>query len=294
MTERGAWRAAKARTVVSLVAFVGVVALAASAQESEPVQLPWQAGPGTASIGDGLAEIELEEGYIFLDAEGTQQLLELTQNLVSGNEMATIARTDDSGWFLIFEFDETGYIPDDEKDDLDADGLLASIREGTEAANEERRERGWDTMTIVGWHEPPHYDERTNNLSWAIKGQSSSGQNVNRIVKLLGRRGVMTATLVASPEELAAAVPAVDSVLMGYRYQPGNTYAEYIPGSDKLAEYGLGALVVGGVGAALVKSGLLARLWKPIAVGLVALAAGVRRFFFGGRSSDHDLEKPIT
>ena len=61
-----------------------------------------------------------------------------------------------------------------------------------------------------------------------------------------------------------------------------------------LAMYGLGALVVGGVGAALVKSGLFARFWKPIAVALAALGAGVKRFFFGARSADHDPEKPIV
>jgi uncharacterized membrane-anchored protein len=117
---------------------------------------------------------------------------------------------------------------------------------------------------------------------------------MNRIVKLLGRRGVMTATLVASPEELPIAIAQVDRLLEGYRYRPGNTYAEYVPGKDKLAKYGLTALVVGGAGAALVKSGLLARFWKPIAAALAALGVAVKRFFFSGRSAEHDPEKPIA
>ena len=61
-----------------------------------------------------------------------------------------------------------GYVSDDEKDELDAEAILDSIRQGTEAGNEEREKRGWPTMNIVGWHEEPHYDENTNNLSWAI------------------------------------------------------------------------------------------------------------------------------
>jgi uncharacterized membrane-anchored protein len=103
----------------------------------------------------------------------------------------------------------------------------------------------------------------------------------------------MTATLVATPDELEGAVGAADGLLDGYQFRPGSTYAEYVPGKDKLAKYGLTALVVGGAGAALLKSGLLAKLWKPIAAMLVALGAGIKRFFMSGRSSEHDLEKPI-
>ncbi len=273
---------------------LGVFPLAVAAADGESAPLEWTQGPGTAPIGDNLAEIHLPEGYVYLDAAGSQQLMQLTQNPVSGMEMATIAPVaEDEGWFLIFEFEDTGYVPDDEKDDLDADAMLESVRAGTEAANEERREMGWATMSILGWHETPHYDFVTNNLSWAIIGETSGHQNINRIIKLLGRRGVMTATLVASPEELASSIDQVDSLLEGYRFQPGNTYAEYVPGSDKLATYGLTALVVGGGAAALAKSGLLAKLWKPIAAVLVAIGVGVKRLFGSGRSSDHGSDKPI-
>jgi uncharacterized membrane-anchored protein len=148
-------------------------------------------------------------------------------------------------------------------------------------------------MSILGWEEEPHYDTNTKNLSWAIIGESGGNRNINRLTKLLGRRGVMSATLVASPDELFAASAAVDELLTQYRFQKGSTYAEYIPGTDRLAEVGLTALVVGGAGAALVKSGLLARFWKPIGLGLVALGVGIKRMFTGGRSSHHDPGKPI-
>lgn len=270
-------------------------AAALAADETEPAPLAWTAGPGTAPIGDDLAEIDISEGYVHLDAEGTRRLMELTENPVSGDELATLAPVaDGAGWFLVFEFDDVGFVADDEKDALDADAMLESIRQGNEAANAERRKRGWETLEIVGWQEAPHYDARTNNLSWAVIAEGSQGRSVNRIVKLLGRKGVMTATLVAGPENLVGAVAEVDRLLESYRFRPGQTYAEYLPGSDKLAKYGLTALVVGGAGAALLKSGLLAKLWKPLVVGLAALGAGIKRFFTGGRSSEHDPEKPIA
>jgi uncharacterized membrane-anchored protein len=249
----------------------------------------------TAPIGDDLAEIDIGEDTIFLDAEGTRRLMELTQNPLSGREVATLSSaSEDDSWFLVLEFDPVGYVAGEEKDDLDADAMVEAIRSGTEIANEARRERGWSTMSIVGWHEPPHYDELTNHMSWAIIGESNGGHTINRIVKLLGRHGVMTATLVAAPDDLVAAAPAADALLANYRFQPGNTYAEFVPSTDKLAQYGLTALVVGGAGAALVKSGLLARLWKPIVLGLAALGAGLKRIFFSGRSAQHHPEAPIT
>ena len=278
----------------TLVAVAGsLLAAAALAEEEKAVRLAWTRGSGAAPIGS-LAEIDLSGDYVFLDSEGTKKLMELTENPVSGLEQATVSpAAKNENWFLVFEFADIGYVKDDEKDALDADAMLSSIREGTEAANAERRKRGWGSLEIVGWQEPPHYDPRTHNLSWAIIGQSGDGRSINRIVKLLGRHGVMTATLVAPADALAGAVPKVDALLDGYRFKPGSTYAEYVPGRDKLAEYGLTALIVGGAGAALVKSGLLVKLWKPIAALLVAAGAGVKRMFSGGRKVETSLEGKI-
>ncbi len=285
------------RSLGRLCSFVLVLACAPlAAAEGEAPQLGWERGPATASIGDDLAELELSEDYVFLGAEDTQRMLELNQNPVSGTELAIVSpASDEEGWFVVFEFDEIGYVKDDEKDELDADALLASVREGTEAANAERERRGWPQMTIVGWHEKPHYDEETNHLTWSIIGESQGQRSVNRAVKLLGRSGVMTATLVASPEELDAAITDADALLEAYSFRRGHTYAEYVPGTDRLAEIGLTALVVGGAGAALIKSGLLARFWKLFVVGALGLAAGARKLwasFAGTRTIS--AEDPIS
>lgn len=266
--------------VLALCLMLAAGVAPAAAETPEPPRLEWLAGPGTAPIGDELAEIDVPEQFVFLEDEGTQTLLQLMGNPTSGAELATMApASDEANWFVIFEWEPIGFVKDDEAGEIDGDAILASLREGTAAANEERRKRGWSTLEIVGWHEEPHYDAQTHNLTWTIIGESQEGRTLNRFVKILGRRGVMTATLVAGPEELAAAIPAVDALLAGYRFRPGNTYAEFVPGKDRLAEIGLTALIAGGAGAALVKSGLLARLWKPIAALGAGLIASVARLF---------------
>lgn len=259
---------------------------AAAAPEAPP-RFDWQPGPVRAPIGEDLAEVEVPKGYMVLDAANTQRLLEYMQNPVSGSELATIAPArEDGDWFMLFEWSDIGYVKDDEGKDLDADAILDSIRKGTAAANQERKKRGWSTLEVVGWQEKPHYDSDTHNLTWAIIGASDGQRSINRTVKLLGRRGVMTAVLVAPPEGLAAAARESDTLLAAYHFLPGSTYAEYVPGKDKLAKIGLAALIVGGAGAALVKSGLLVRFWKVIVGAVVALGAGIKRVFGSTRAED--------
>jgi uncharacterized membrane-anchored protein len=86
--------------------------------------------------------------------------------------------------------------------------------------------------------------------------------------------------LVLSPEDVDKAVPAFNSLLGGFSFNQGHRYAEFRSG-DKVAQYGLTGLIVGGAGVALVKTGLLQKLWKPIVLGLLAIAGAMRRFVGG-------------
>ncbi len=156
---------------------------------------------------------------------------------------------------------------------------------------------GSDPVHVTGWFEKPHYDSRTNNLVWAIEGKGGESALVNYDVRLLGRRGYVSATLVTDPQALAADLPHVQSLLAGFSFDQGGRYAEWLPG-DKVAEYGLTALVAGGAGAAAAKMGLfavigkfLAKGWKLVVLAVAALGAGIKRLF-GGRSQDS--ETPIA
>jgi uncharacterized membrane-anchored protein len=239
--------------------------LALSAQQ--PLPLSWQEGPQVVSLG-AVAELQLESGYLFLDAKDTRTLMEDMGNMTDGSELGLVTAADENAtWFVIFERRDVGYVRDDDKDDIDADALLESIREGTEEANRVRAERGISALHVVGWQEAPRYDEATNNLTWAILGRDDDGGDVvNFNVRLLGRRGYVSATLVDDATQIVLARPHLDRLLGSFSYTTGNRYAEFREG-DKIAKYGLAALVVGGAGAAAAKTGLLAGLFKLIAKG---------------------------
>ncbi len=285
-----------------------VFAAPARGQEAEKPQdgpkLNWTLGPAKGQLGDQ-AEIEIPKDYKFLDAAETQAVLRAFGNPTSGRELGLLAPVDKADpnemkWLMVFEFNSVGYVKDDEKDKLDADAILASIREGTEDSNEERKRLGGAPMHITGWQEKPNYDPQTNNLQWAIKGESEGrpapdNQIVNYNTRMLGRSGVMEVTLIASPAELASVTPIYKQLLTGFVYTQGNKYGEFKSG-DKVAEYGLTALVAGGGLAVAAKTGLLAKffglfakLGKAAILIVIGALAAVKAFFskiFGGKQTE--------
>lgn len=244
--------------------------------------LSWQT-EGKAPIG-ALAEIDIPEGYRYTGNEGTIKLMEAYGNLTSGQELGYLT-PDDMEWFALFEFEEVGYIKDDEKDKLDAGEILKQLQAGQKEANKELSRRGMSTLEVVGWKKEPFYNPETNNLEWAIRLRSSDGGEVlNYKTKILGRRGVMDVVLVCDEEHLDKILTDYQRLLTGFRYHQQDSYAAYTQG-DKVAEYGLTGLIVGGGLLVAAKSGLLAKLWKPVAVGLLAVGAVIKRLI-KGRTAD--------
>jgi uncharacterized membrane-anchored protein len=263
--------------------------------QGEVSSLPWQTGKAVGDIA-GKATFQIPEGYAFLGAKGTRELNAMMHNPQGSEDIYTLAPLDMS-WVAFFNYSNTGYVKDNDK--LDADDLLASVREGTEAANRERKEKGWDPMHVTGWRFQPKYDKAINTLEWAIIGENETTheQSVNYNTRLLGRHGVMEVVVVASPEDFDTAIADFKRTLPGYQYVAGERYAEFREG-DHVAEYGLAALVTGGAAAVAAKKGLfgalgafLASMWKLLVAGAIAAAAWLRKLF-GGKSKA-DKQKTI-
>jgi len=257
---------------------------AAEAFRAKLQALHWVKGPTTVTV-SGNSTLKLPEDYVFLDAANTSKFEELTHNLSGGKEVLMGPRS--LNWVAYLTFSDDGYVKDDDK--IDGDAILTSLKSATEQANEERRRRGWETMRIIGWAVPPAYNRTTKRLEWATLFESDSERGINFFTKILGRRGVTSVVLVSSPADQAAAVAQLNTVLTGYDFNAGERYTEYKPG-DKVAEYGLAGLILGGAVAAAAKTGLLKGLWKFLAgiviagwkliAALVAAGiAGLKSFF---------------
>jgi uncharacterized membrane-anchored protein len=247
----------------------------------------WTHGPAKANIGT-VAAVDVPAGYIFTDGEGTRIMLESMGNIPSRTELGFLAPTS-LVWFATFRFADAGYVKDDEKDKLDADKILKSIKQGTEEANKERKSRGWPAVHVVGWEHKPAYDPETHNLGWAIRGESEGQPIINFNTRILGRKGFMSINLVAEPDKLSKSLPEFKGLLANFDYISGERYAEFRSG-DKIAEYGLAALIAGGAAAGAAKLGLftwlavfLKKAWKLVIVAFVAIGTFLKRLVTGRR-----------
>jgi len=248
---------------------------------AEMRKLQWQAGPAEGRIGSR-ATIAIPKGYVFLDERNTSRFLELAGNPPRPGHY--LYAPESLNWWSVFMFEETGYVKDDEK--IDPDSLLKSMKESDEPSNQERKRLGMSPIYTEGWQVSPHYDSETKRLEWGTRLRSGSGEIVvNYTSRLLGRSGVMSGILVSDPATLDRDVVEFKAGLKDFSYVPGEKYAEYRKG-DKVAEYGLAALILGGAAAVATKKGFwavivgfLGAFWKILAGVGVAALAGLRSLF---------------
>lgn len=242
--------------------------------------LDWHVGPQTENVASK-ATLKTDSTLAFLDEGNSKKFLELTGNIPESGNFVLLSTK--HNWWATFSFNPLGYVKDDEK--IDPDALLQQLKDSDAAANEERKRLGIPPLHTEGWYVPPHYDGESKRLEWGLK-LSSEGQIVlNYTIRLLGRTGVMNATLVSSPETLDADVRTFKAALPGFEFNSGERYAEFKQG-DRVAEFGLAALIAGGAAAVATKkgfwaviAGFFAAAWKFIAVAVVGLFAWLRSFF---------------
>ena len=186
--------------------------------------IQWTKGPAKVGI-DNHAEIQVPEGYAYTGGSGAQKLLELMHNPTSGTELGIL--TDEKlEMFLLFEFDDVGYVKDAEKEKLNADEILASLRAGNEESNKARKQRGWAPIEITGWHTAPFYNAQTNNLEWCIQGQSRGHTIVNYNTRILGRTGVLSVNLMCSADGLAKNKPAAETIMKATSFNDGKVWQQ--------------------------------------------------------------------
>ena len=247
----------------------------------EMKKLQWQIGPTQGRIGTR-AVIAVPQDHVFLDEGNTRRFLELTGNPPRDGHY--LFAPSSLNWFAVFSFDAAGYVKDDEK--IDADALLKTLKASDAPSNEERKRLGMEALYTEGWQVPPHYDLDTKRLEWGMRLRTGSNHYViNYSSRLLGRSGVMSAVLVADPETLVADTAQFKAALKDFSYVPGEKYSEFKAG-DRIAEYGLAALIVGGAAAVASKkgfwsllAGFFAAFWKVLAGLGVAALAGLGSIF---------------
>ena len=255
-----------------------------------------QAGPAVVKFRDQ-AQLNLPGGLVFIPPPAAARIMTAMGNSTGDNFLGLVFPRGEANWFVVAHYESSGYIKDDDAKKWDVQQLYTSLKEGTEEANKERKSRGFPEMEILGWVERPQYDASTHRLVWSLSARDKSAdqnapQTVNYNTYLLGREGYISMNLITDSGRIAENKVSARTLLAALRFEPGKTYAQYKPGTDKLAEYGLAALI-GGI--AVKKLGLLAlaagffvKFAKLIAVGAVAGTALLRKFFGRSKGDTND------
>lgn len=247
---------------------------------------------GEVVLKDGLATLKVPDGLEFLNGADAQTVLvKLWGNPPMSAPLGLLMPVNagplsPDSWAVIITYEEEGYVKDKDAEKIDYADLLKQMQKDTRAANQEREKQGYATVELVGWAAPPHYDKEVHKLYWAKQLKFSGGDEdtLNYNIRILGRRGVLVLNAVAAISQLPEIERKAPMILAALDFNPGNRYADFSEvAGDKVASYGIAALVAGGVAA---KLGLFKGLWvlllgakKFVIIGVIALAALVRKFF---------------
>jgi uncharacterized membrane-anchored protein len=247
--------------------------------------LKWQTG--TITLKDGLAKLDLAPGYRFLDGADSEKVLhDLWGNPPDDAPLGMIfppglGPLDRNGWGVLVEYEENGHVNDANAASINYSDLLKTMQQQVRDGNAQRQQEGYAPMELVGWAEPPHYDAATHKLYWAkdlrVGNDAANGLNYN--IRVLGRKGVLVLNAIAGLDDLNAVSARMPALMAMVDFQPGNTYADFNPHIDKVAQYGIAALIAGGAVGVAAKVGLF-KLLIPVLLALkkfliIIIVAGV-------------------
>lgn len=285
------------KTLGPLLCLVAYPALAGESQSPPPAGAPAPPGPalryqtGEVTVGSNLAKLNVPDSFRFLGpADAEKVLVDVWGNPKGASPLGMLVPAGkdpdtEEGWGIVITFDEDGFVKDDDADKINYTDLLKEMKDDTAAANEERKKAGYAPVDVVGWATPPHYDKAAKKLYWAkeLHFGDAKENTLNYNIRMLGRRGVLVLNAVASMTQLPEVEAATPQILKFVDFQPGHRYADFVPSTDKLAAFGIGALIAGKVAAkaGLFKLllGLLIAGKKFVVLALIAAAAGLKRVF---------------
>ena len=238
--------------------------------EQEQQYLQWAKGlwdsldrrHGKIELPGGVATLTVPESFYYLNPADAEKVLvevwgnppDIAKGTLGMLFPGDATPFDPASWAVVIAYAEDGHVSDEEADEIDYDALMTQMQEAAQEANKERIAAGFEPIELVGWASRPHYDRASHKMYWAreIKFGDQPDHTLNYGIRVLGRKGVLELNFVAGMDQKEAIAEELDKVLAMADFAPGSKYEEFAPGIDKVAAYGIGALVAGKV---LAKTG---------------------------------------
>ncbi len=247
---------------------------------------------GDFKVASAEATLHVGDGFQYLDAKDARRVLEdFWGNPADESVLGMIVPTqptllEDGSWAVVVTYADEGHVDDKDAAATDYTKMLGEMQESTSADNKARKEAGYPTVELKGWATPPRYDQASKKIHWAkeLSFDGSAEHTLNYDIRVLGREGYLSLNAVAGMSELKAVEAGMQKVLAFTEFDAGQRYADFNPKTDKLAAYGVAALVAGTLAS---KAGLFAKLGVmllagkklliPIGIGIAALFSRYRK-----------------
>jgi uncharacterized membrane-anchored protein len=218
-------------------------------------------------------QLRVPENFRYLGPEDTQKVLvnawgnpkdKRTRHVGSrGSES-----DNKDGWGVVITYAEDGHVSDKDADGIDFDNLLNEMKKGMAEVNKERSESGHERIDLIGWAVTPRYDKKPI----VVLGQRAFLRRVGEHTELQHtyprKKGVLMLNAVAGMGQLADIEKRMPEVLALTAFNPGHRYEDFDRDTDKVAPYGIAALLAGGIAA---KTGLFYRILAMPFVGKIIL-----------------------
>lgn len=248
---------------------------------------------GEIKIDAAGAVLNVPESFYFLDSKDAETVLvEVWGNPPGQNVLGMLfpegmTPFDDGSWGVSIEYEEDGYVSDEDAADIDYDELLEQMQDDTRAASESRMSQGYEAIELVGWAAAPFYDTATHKMHWAkeLKFGEQESHTLNYNIRVLGRKGVLVLNFIAGMNQKTVIEENLETVLALAEFDDGARYADFNPDLDQVAAYGLGALVAGKV---IAKTGFIAIalvFLKKFGIFILLALAGVFKTFFSRKKN---------
>lgn len=250
---------------------------------------------GSVEVGEHLATLVIPEGLHFFARDEARFIIEKVCHNPEDPDIIGLVMPDESNeeanWMTVISYDpQNGHVSDSDAKSMDFSALLKEMQNSEAESNQQRKAAGYDTVKLLGWAEPPHYDPATHKLYWAkrLKFGAEKGETLNYSVRVLTRRGVLEMNTVDEPTNIAVVATAAQDLLAKTTVSPAESYEKFDSSIDKVAVGGIAALIAGGV---LAKSGFFAIIGKfliafikPLLIGLAFLGGWIWKFISGKKA----------
>ena len=244
---------------------------------------------GKITFPSGHATLNVPKGFKFINAKQAQFVLEELWGNPKDDTVLGVLVPDGRGvtysdsWIFVINYNEDGFVEDDDASDIDYDEMLVQLKEDTKAENEERKAQGFSTAELVGWASKPFYDNDLKVLHWAkeIKFNGDKINTLNYDLRVLGRKGMYKVSAVAGMDNLKDVKASIPNILQSIKFDKGYTYADFDSNTDNVAAWTIGGLVAGKVLAKVGFFALIAKFGKVIVLAVIGAFAAIKKFFFG-------------